>query len=190
MTPQPGRRYGIFRCVHYPTHRVMSRSQYGVWSEGNKFKRLSRLPEWGIKAFRSVVLEGTVTLPKPGQASGDSNEGKSAEDVVTSEGEPSKGDPEEDGAPAEDKPAEGEAQEGKEVQEEKEMKITVRRGRKKTRTFTVNNSGRVVDLQRKIHSWCKVAPGDQRLFYNGILFTQRLVLTEHNGVARGMRQLA
>ena len=48
------------------------------------------------------------------------------------------------------------------------MKITVRRGQKKTRTFTVNSSGRVVDLQRKIHSWCEVAPVDQRLFYNGI----------------------
>ena len=107
-------------------------------------------------------------LPKPGQVSGDSNNGKSAEDVVPSGGEPSKGDPEEDDAPAEDKPAEGEAQEGEEGQEEKEMKITVRRGRKKTRTFSVNNSGRVVDLQRKIHSWCEVAPGDQRLFYDGI----------------------
>ena len=49
------------------------------------------------------------------------------------------------------------------------MKITVRRGRKKTRTFTVSNLGRVVDLQRKIHSWFEVAPGDQCLFYNGIL---------------------
>ena len=48
------------------------------------------------------------------------------------------------------------------------MKITVRRGRKKSRTFTVNSSGRVVDLQMKIHSWCEVAPEDQRLFYNGI----------------------
>ena len=126
------------------------------------------MPEWGFEAFRSAVLEGTDTLPKPGQVSGDSNDGKSAEDVVTSEGEPSKGDPEEDDAPAEDKPAEGEAQEGKEVQEEKELKITVRRGRKKTRTFTVNNLGRVMDLQRKIHSWSKVAPKDQRLFCNGI----------------------
>ena len=48
------------------------------------------------------------------------------------------------------------------------MKITVRRGRKKTRTFTINSSGRVADLQWKIYSWCGVAPGDQRLFYNGI----------------------
>ena len=153
---------------HYPTHRVMSRRRYGVLSEGNKFKRLSRLPEWGFKAFRSAVLEGTNTLPKPGQVSRDSNNGKSAEDVVPSGGEPSKGDPEEDDAPAEDKPAEGEAQEGEERQEEKEMKITVRRGRKKTRAFSVNSSDQVVDLQRKIHSWSKVALEDQRLFYNGI----------------------
>ena len=48
------------------------------------------------------------------------------------------------------------------------MKITVRRGRKKRRTFTVNSSGRVVDLQWKIHLWSEVAPGDQRLFYKGI----------------------
>jgi len=48
------------------------------------------------------------------------------------------------------------------------MKITVGRGSKKSRTFTVNSSGRVVDLQMKIYSWCKVAPEDQRLFYNGI----------------------
>ena len=48
------------------------------------------------------------------------------------------------------------------------MKITVRRGRKKTRTFTINSSCRIEDLQMKIHSWCEVAPADQRLFYNGI----------------------
>ena len=48
------------------------------------------------------------------------------------------------------------------------MKITVRRGRKKTRKFTINSSCRIADLQMKIHSWCEVAPGDQRLFYNGI----------------------
>ena len=48
------------------------------------------------------------------------------------------------------------------------MKITVRRGRKKTRTFTVNSSCRVADLQKKIHEWCEVAPADQRLFYDGI----------------------
>ena len=130
----------------------MSWRRYGVLSDGNKFKRSSRLPEWGLDAFRSPELEGTDMLPKRGQVSGDSNNGKSAEDVVTSEGEPSKGDPEEDDAPAEDKSAEGEAQEGKEVQEEKEMKITVRRGRKKTRAFSVNSSDQVVDLQRKIHS--------------------------------------
>ena len=270
-SPQPGRRYGILRCVHYPTHRVMSRRRYGVSSDGNKFKRWSRLPEWGFEAFR---------LPEPGKVSGESNSGESAEDGVPSEGEPSRGDPEEDEAAAEDKPAEEEVQERKEVQEEalgskevttnpqdsagsaggeageKEvpvggpsqgedqedpayvsastpkstsasgsapasarastpastsgpapvtgrasasaldpapdsapasaaapaaasasapaqvsaaaMKITVRRGRKITRTFTVNSSGRVADLQRKIHSWCEVAPGDQRLFYNGI----------------------
>ena len=45
------------------------------------------MPEWGFEAFRSAVLEGTDTLPKPGQVSGDSNNGKSAEDVVTSEGD-------------------------------------------------------------------------------------------------------
>ena len=61
-----------------------------------------------------------------------------------------------------------ERQERKEGQEEKVMKITVRQGRKKTRTFNVNSSGCVVDLQRKIHLWSKVAPVDQRLFYNGI----------------------
>ena len=48
------------------------------------------------------------------------------------------------------------------------MKITVRQGRKKTRVFSVNSSDRVVDLQRMIHLWSKVAPEDQRLFYNGI----------------------
>ena len=107
MTPQPGRKYGIFRCVHYPTHRVMSRRRYGVSSDGRKFKRWSWLPEWGSEAFR---------LPKPGKVSGESNIGESAEDGAPSEGEPCREDSEEEDA--EDKPAEEEAQERKEAQEE------------------------------------------------------------------------
>ena len=107
MSPQPGRRYGILRCVHYPTHRVMSRRRYGVSSDGRKFKRWSWLPEWGSEAFR---------LPKPGKVSGESNIGESAEDGAPSEGEPCREDSEEEDA--EDKPAEEEAQERKEAQEE------------------------------------------------------------------------